>query len=568
MIEASRGPHAFRPAGLLCAAIPLAAGLLVAGCFFDGGKAAGGGGSWDDFPNPKVNQCGEITPDQMGRADALVEAAGPHFASEAEFLLGDSARTWKDVHARDLPGLQGRYAAAVAAAPGHCGALFGHAVTTALSVLSEPRFDTLVREADAVLAARGAPGAGGAPALAKLVLGPALHPESEPAGSGEPGGPQAADGRASALFKLRRGLAAAEPSLITRARETAESLLLPKIDSAIAGLGKVVANPDFRFEVDFEGGSGTRRLDRGEAAPLLGSLKAMKAVVLLVAGYEWRAESDEVYPHAKVLADLRLADFDSLTGAEVEALDRYTALFGSGSAFTRIRSGWESAVASIPVLLDEAVGHAQAGLAYGIEQAEQGLDQRRDPYVVGVGEDADVDPADLRKAIDGLERARKYLRGEALLVFAAGKDTLRVDFPRLFRVNGLQGLLPYFKWHPYPEWNDSVATEGGTRLLGPLCFTDASRQACTLQGYEFADTGDISGFTGRITFPDPTFGGVFPGLTNENFWPTLKSLLGERSEVARDCPAHAPEGPGCAWKLPPNPSDLDLIDYYLFKLGR
>lgn len=508
---------------------------LGAGCFFEGPSSNKDGGTWDDFPNPKMNQCGDITPAQMGRADTLVFAAGPKLEVEANFFLSDSVARWTQVARRDLPGLQSRYAGALAAAPNHCGALFGHALTTALSVVSDKRLDSLVREADE---------AGDFGGMAGIAQVPP-------------------DGAAPALFKLRRGMAATEKSLITLAREVGETVLLPRLDTAIAELERVSANPDFRFDLGYSGRP--RRLDRGEVAPLLGGLKVLKAALFVIVGYQWQAEADETYPHARVLKAIKEADLDSLTAEQVAALDHYTGLAKQGSAFTRIRTGWEERIASIPTLLLESVGHAQAGLAYGLEQAEKNLDQSRDPYTVGTGENADVDPADIRKAIDHLERTRKYLRGEVAVSYNKGADTLRVDFPKLFRINGLQGLLPHFAFHPYPEWNDTVVSEFGTRALGPVYFTNAAGVK-TLEGYELEHySEDLSLLTDRVQFPDPTFGGIFPGLTNQNIWPTLKSLTSQGFQPKSDCGGGV-ESP-CDGTLPDNPSDLDILDYYLGGLG-
>ena len=262
-------------------------------------------------------------------------------------------------------------------------------------------------------------------------------------------------------------------------------------------------------------------------------------------------------------------DLDSLTLEQKQALDRYTNLFERGSLFTHIRTGWAARTASIPDLLLQAVTHLQAGLEYGITQADSGLDQSNDPYRVGKTENSDVDPAELRTAIERLEPIKKYLRGEVPVTYAKGKTTLRINFPKLFKLNGFQGLLPYFRFYPYPEWNDSLAadiTHPDPREKGPFYFTNAD-SAFTLAGVDLVDFADnIPGLTGKVIFPDPTLGGIFPDLTNQNFWQKVDSLNLIQSRVPNSCDENYSSdmvGPLEPCKLPTSPSDLDLLVYYM-----
>lgn len=533
---------------LKCLLLALAV-AMGSGCFFgDDGAANGGGGSWDDFPNPSANQCGDITPDQMKKADALMAVANPKLSQETEFFLGDSAADWDAAKQRKLPDLRNQYATAVKAAPNHCGAIFAHGVTTATSVIANAKLDSLVESA-------GKTGGdfGGMEGLAKV----------------------GADGGAGALFKLRRGLQGVDKGTFTLAREVIETVLLPSLDTAITALEKVGKNPDFEFYLVVDGDS--VRIDRSEVSPILGGLKVLKAALYIVVGYEWQPEADEELPFARALSEMDGEDFDSLTLEQRNALDHYTGLFKSGSMFSRIRAGYEAKVASIPDLLLQAVGHVQDGLAHGIALSKRPGSQKYKPYLIGTGEDADVDPADLQRGIDMLELTRKYLRGVVPIAYNNGRDTLKVDFPKLFRINGLQGLLPHFRFLPYEKWNDTIQVRFDTVLTwddsiridtlveirGPIQFTDAAGDS-TLETPElFTGIDSLPELTGKITFPDPTFGGVFPGLTNANFWIVLDKLSQESPDNKKDCDAMTGD---CKITLRPNPSDLDRLEEFFGNL--
>jgi hypothetical protein len=265
-----------------------------------------------------------------------------------------------------------------------------------------------------------------------------------------------------------------------------------------------------------------------------------------------------------------------------------------------------------------------------------------------------------------------------------------VNFPKLFQINGLQGLLPYFKFNPYAEWNDTVSADtewvaedyylprtaqleflsklglgsktsydgstgywelyvsksfypdsgyhveyfesndtgfieisianmvpdagepclflfdksydhggelpGGegirwnanpttgsfrlsacrdagdgtaefadvsARIKGPFYFTDA--QGNKTYGPEDPEIDSLEQLKGKVVFRDPTFGGVFPGLTNDNIWSTIESLDQVESRTQRVCPDYPDMGP-CILVLPSNPSDLDYFEYNLYWL--
>jgi hypothetical protein len=101
--------------------------------------------------------------------------------------------------------------------------------------------------------------------------------------------------------------------------------------------------------------------------------------------------------------------------------------------------------------------------------------------------------------------------------------------------------------------------------VAPFWFTDAAGHK-TLepeQVEEVAHDLGLAALTGKIVFPDPTFGGVFPGLTNENIWSNIQALNGSGARIEETCDA---SGENCVRSLPNNPSDLDVWARYLFWL--
>ena len=108
-------------------------------------------------------------------------------------------------------------------------------------------------------------------------------------------------------------------------------------------------------------------------------------------------------------------------------------------------------------------------------------------------------------------------------------------------------------------------------IRGPFMFTNASGNPTfgenMLQEIDtLVQNQGFEALTNKVVFPDPTFGGVFPKLTNANVWTTLESLKTVKARVS--CADSADSGlkygecSDSGRVLPSNPSDLDVMSYY------
>jgi hypothetical protein len=213
------------------------------------------------------------------------------------------------------------------------------------------------------------------------------------------------------------------------------------------------------FAIRFKSGSDSIEIDRGEVGPGLAGLKAAKAWLTVVAGYEWEIAVDGTYDWVDTLNGMDNDDFDHLSPGQIKSLDQATSLFKQGNPFSRMRPAWKDRIQGIPALLLDAVGDAQQGMSAMIAEARSGKGQDYDVWRAGNGERDDIDTLDLQSGIELLERSKKYLTGEVAISYQKGTRTLKVNLPKLFHIDGLQGLLPYFKFYEYPEWNDTVSAD-------------------------------------------------------------------------------------------------------------
>jgi hypothetical protein len=651
-----------------------AGALALTGCFLG-----------EPEPEPPIippyegSPCVEVPAAARAKADSLVAAGNREMVDNFDYWFSRSD-SWWEAKARSPQAALNRYDQALAVAPGHCQAVFGKAIASATMLTQDARMDDFIRKVEA------AQDSDGDVVLAKRASFAGLfrtRPEEA----------------APALVKLSASLKRVDGPSIKEAQALIEEVIMPKLDATIAALATVMDYQMFAVRFDVDGD--TVEIDRGEVGPGLAGLKVAKAWLTVVAGYNIDPAPDESWDWYRTLEGIDDEDFDRLSPAQEDALDHLTGLFQVGSPFTRMKPAWKTRITAIPELLLSAVDDAQKGLESAIAEARSGDPQRHDVWRAGSGEDADVDTADLRGAIVFLERSKKYLHGEVPVEYFRGTQVVKVDFTRLFHVDGAQNLLPHFKFLPYAQWNDTVSADtswgpwmgeeaegeiyarlgydaawlqeyhpdwqvhiidslawGGefpqrvaarrvvlTRFgfdttgtsnnylvlaavdpdpanpcksamtrhyslsrdpsnpdgyllaaspsageftlkacrvregqaeyvswieadtRGPIEFTDKDGQV-TLTIPDLEGIDKPLDLKGKIVFRDPTFGGVFPGQTNETFWQTVQTIADSPGDrVKRECRDIQREDGWweyeCTRELPSNPSDLDYLVYYL-----
>ncbi len=434
--------------------VSLAIGATVlSGCIF------GGDGKGIQKPVTPVNvqACQDLAPGPKKIADSLVVEGTAKMTADMEYLFGDSVNNWDNVKARNPQAALKIFDQALAVAPGHCGATFGRAVATSMMITQDPKLDVFVKKVES---------ADKSPDVVRKVSSAGalfkLSPDQAP----------------PVLLKLSAELKYVDYPTVTEFQALVADVLMPKVDSTIASLEVALKYENFAFEFTNQEGR-TFQLDHGEIGPILAGLKVVKAWLTVAVGYQWELAVDGKYTWFDTLSKIRNPDFDHLRPEQTAALDHLTGLFETTSPFSHVKPEWKAQIQGIPTLLLSAVNDAQKGLRYAM--AEKPTSQTHDLYIVGIGPEADVDPADLQNAIDLLERSKKYLTGEVNITYNQGIRSLKVNFAKLFQIDGLQGMLPYFKFYPYVQWNDTLSAD---TTWSSFMSYDANRELMTKMGYD------------------------------------------------------------------------------------
>ncbi len=528
----------------------------------------------DAEPQVEVSSCGTVNDPW---ADSLVllatTKAQASFEQMGEALAGGDMEQLRSEAPSDAEAMIDQV---LAKYPGHCNAQFAKATLTLTHIVNAKELDTLIQlmnvvseeddgiidEEDGIIEVEDPE--------SSLDFAQAMN--------------QDVQGVPASLFKGSYALQNGDAVTITRIQDAVEKSVMPLLDSTQAFLQNAMNYDDFAFRFKRDGR--VYEIDKGEIGPALAAVKVARAYVIYFLAHELEVAKDGDYAFVDTLDNIKTEDFKDLRPGQVAALDHTVSLLNVNSLFTTIKSSWASAYKNIPSLLESALDDLQDGMRYGIDESKQGMiTQLNDIYVVGTSAEADVDPADLQTAIDELERVRKYLRGPVTISYNKGKSEITVNIPKFFAiVDGYQDLLPYHTINEYATWADVVARDTSwwndevdyieLYWRGPIMFTNAEGKPTfgdNVMGEIDSLVGNygVTALAGRIVFPDPTFGGVFPGLTQVSVWETLESLetIEANTEVCEDAVINKygeiEQYETCSKQLPKNPSDLDILDYYL-----
>jgi hypothetical protein len=568
--------------------------------------------------------CGDVPSDKQDEVDELVERANTKALEDMEDMV--KADNWDEFKASAPNSALALYNEALEIAPGHCGALFGKSLASMMVLSQDDELNDFIdkMEDTDVIDIRNEEEL---PSIEDNIelssFGPSplnVTPEDAPA----------LLLKASASVSEADPVVIQELQDIIATTILPE--VNASISNLSAILAE--DDFEFNFTVN-SGTDDERefQIDHGEIGPMLAGMRVFKSFLIVILAHNLDFSDNGSYDWIETISKMDDDDFDNLSDKQRKALDHTTGLVSRNSSFTSIRPGYQKAYEAIPSELLQALRDLKTGLAYGIKEAQSNQNtQNNDIYVVGTGVDADVDPHDLEVAIEQMTHFEKYFTETVTITYAEGRKSLRVNLPAFFkRTKGIQSYLPYYNLNPYEEWNDAIeadtnwvtvylddfdwtdeceieeksdefeliCSEDGDEYTyntfifckptsdsdvwkcihsewdidkvekGPFYFTDAAGNKTFGPGDD--SPRDISDLTGKVVFPDPTFGGIFPDLTNENIFDYVESLEDISPYNARECEdvrVKDEEYGGHYWEwrcttnpLPNDPSDLDRLLY-------
>ena len=309
------------------------------------------------------------------------------------------------------------------------------------------------------------------------------------------------------FIEMAEDLANGDKTFTQNAQNVLLTEVLPVVDSSIGFLQYVLAQDDYTLRIN--NGGCVRELDKSEFGLVLGGLFATKALVNVVTSINLElTDANGKYDWMNTVYDF-VQDHEGykLNKKQTAAVDVLEKLIGKKGSFTSIYKDRRAAWRVVPELVDSALSEFKAALQYSLNERSQ----EDDVFVVGKGSDADVSRSDVEEFIENIEEALAYVHGPR--TFDVEGVELTFD-PRKYFENyeGIETFLPYYVFTDKADLNS-------------ICFTDAkgNKTACMkdfVEEYELPKDA-----RGRIIFPDPTFGGIFPKFSKEyTIWDFLVKI--------------------------------------------
>jgi hypothetical protein len=289
---------------------------------------------------------------------------------------------------------------------------------------------------------------------------------------------------------------ATEPELTVQLQKTLVDSVLPSFDYAIERLPVVLVEPSFALEFPLK--EETFRISEAEVAMFLGSVQALRALLSMTLCWDSNVSVDR----------LRLLQReDQIPGEQLESKLQIA-----------LKPEWRDRTAGIRQDLNDAIGNLERGLnaIHQVSDSAEGSLLR----IGNIGEPGSVSVAQRDQALAALQESRRLMSGAIAVPLSSSGREISLDIFALFSVE--ENLVSYL-----PRM--SVTARDGDGLPVTVAFHDATGNPTLLlsdvvmilshvERYFSGLDEIVSQLEQAIAFPDPTFGGVFPGATNKDIW--------------------------------------------------
>ncbi|MCR5029181.1 MAG: hypothetical protein K6A31_07995 [Fibrobacter sp.] len=243
-----------------------------------------------------------------------------------------------------------------------------------------------------------------------------------------------------------------DSTLITdRVQSIIESSALPTVQQALDIFKNLIDN-DYRFGLTIDGN--TLTLGKGEFQISAGALQATEAALTLLASYNLDASIDGSYNWiVNFIAVDNPHESESAYSIYEKSVQQIYHLMSDSTSFLTVKDAWKTKYASIPDMLDSAVGNVKNGLQTLLDSANSNTATSA-ALAISDGEMGDISTADVKKVITVLDSVQQAIRTSVTVTLGENFE-IEICPKKFFTItDGIQDFFPYYKSVAYNEWLD------------------------------------------------------------------------------------------------------------------
>lgn len=311
-------------------------------------------------------------------------------------------------------------------------------------------------------------------------------------------------------------------------QDTLGKVLLPALEKSIARVTDVHKDKNFRLEVELD--REDYELDHAEVSVFLASLKAVHGILTLYLSYDIDIDRNGDYSFIDDLETLEdLEDFSALNDRQEAALQHVVKVLDPNSPFLAVRPSWKGRLNQV----DEEIFSAVSILRDGLASIESEKDDQGDDILRVCDEFSSssscIDSESYENALQSLDSARKYMKQHYKIALPKGLGSLSVDFAAFLRVQDYKKMLPHYGFYPPREWSETKPVLYFTNAQGKVTgdINELQRIDSLADKENWTPMVIISEVQAVVKLRDPTFQGLFPGLTEERFWRIIQTSMEE-----------------------------------------
>jgi len=293
-------------------------------------------------------------------------------------------------------------------------------------------------------------------------------------------------------------------------QDTLAAVIIPALDEAISALKELQADPTFVEELNIDGE--IRKMGYSEISTLLAGYRVIRAAFVFYVSWDLDFDQNGSYDWLEGFEDeSAIPEGDLFTPAQEEALQVVIDMYSVTHPFMTIRPAWEAEYKQI----DEQILLA----AQDVKSALNSLPDD-EMFLMNSG---DVEPGEIEDANAALDSVIKYLQQPLTVTIPEINEEITIEFSAITQITNPKALGFAHGFYDVNTWDEEHPVLYFTDANG-VKTGDVTDLVDILSDEMLSDAQKIAALDDLLYIPDPSFSGVFPGMTEARYWDIAMQL--------------------------------------------